>query len=178
MGQFLEDFAVGACMHTRGRTITESDLMTFAGLTGDFTELHTNEEYARTTRFGQRIVHGALVFSISIGLTTRTNLLDDTIVAFARVDHLRFVRPVFIGDTIRVVKRVMAVEPSAIDHGTLAFHTRVLNQHDHVVVAYVDRLVVKRRVAPRKAMDHPPSVVGDVTPSPVCASANPVLPSV
>ena len=145
MGKFLDEFEPGTSIDTRGRTITEADVMSFAGLTGDFTELHTNEEYAKSTRFGARIVHGALVFSVSIGLTTRTNLLDDTVIAFARVDNLRFVRPVFIGDTIRVVKRVVAVETVATDCGVLAFDTRVLNQRNELALAYIDRLMVKRR---------------------------------
>ena len=147
MGRFLEEFEPGFTLTTPGRTITESDLATFAGLTGDFTELHTNEEFARATTFGRRIAHGALVFSISIGLTTRTNLVDDTIVAFSRVDNLRFTRPVFIGDTIRVMKRVIEVVPKLRENGLIAFDTRVVNQRREVVLAYIDRLLVKRRPA-------------------------------
>ena len=100
MGLYFEDFETSADLVSRGRTITDADVMAFAGLTGDFTELHTNEEFAKTTRFGRRIAHGALVFSIAMGLATRTNILDDTLIAFAGVDKLRFVEPVFIGDTI------------------------------------------------------------------------------
>jgi acyl dehydratase len=147
MGRYLEDFEPGFSLTTAGRTITESDVATFAGLTGDFTELHTNEEFARATPFGRRIAHGALVFSISVGLTTRTNLVDDTIVAFSRVDNLRFTRPVFIGDTIRVTKHVMEVDPRLRASGVLVFDTRVINQRGEVVLAYVDRLLVKRRPA-------------------------------
>lgn len=145
MGLFLEEFKRGFSVATAGRTITEADIIAFAGLTGDMTELHTNEEYARATPFGRRIAHGALVFSISIGLTTRTNLLNDTVVAFSRVDHVRFTCPVFIGDTIRVTKRVLETTPHPNGRGMVAFETRVLNQRDEVVLAYIDRLVVKRR---------------------------------
>jgi acyl dehydratase len=147
MGRFLEEFDPGFTLTTPGRTITESDLATFAGLTGDFTELHTNEEFARATTFGRRVAHGALVFSISVGLTTRTNVVDDTIVAFSRVDNLRFTRPVFIGDTIRVMKRVIEVAPKLRESGVIAFDTRVVNQRGEVVLAYIDRLLVKRRSA-------------------------------
>jgi 3-hydroxybutyryl-CoA dehydratase len=149
MGRHLEEFEPGFTVTTAGRTVTEHDVMSFAGLTGDMTELHTNEEYARTTPFGGRIAHGALVFSLSVGLTTRTNLLDDTIVAFNRVDNLRFTRPVMIGDTIRVTKRLIEAEAKLRDSGVLAFDTRVLNQRGEIVLAYVDRLVVKRRPAPQ-----------------------------
>src|SRR5690242_21421744 len=92
---YFEDFPVGAEHVTRGRTITEADIVNFAGLSGDFIELHTNEEYARQTPFGRRIAHGALVFSISTGLTTQMNLVNDTVLAFYGIDKLRFTNPVF-----------------------------------------------------------------------------------
>ena len=146
MALTFEAFDRGFAITTPGRTIAEADVMAFAGLTGDFTELHTNEEYARATAYGRRVVHGAFVFSLSVGLTTRTNIVSDTIVAFARVDNLRFVGPVFIGDTIRAVKRVIDTTPATADAGLVSFDTRVLNQHGDVVLAYVDRLLVKRGV--------------------------------
>jgi acyl dehydratase len=146
-GRLFEEFEPGEAFETAGRTITEADVVMFAGLSGDYTELHTNEEFARGTQFGRRIAHGALVFSVSIGLTTRTNLLDGTIVAFSRVDNLRFTRPVFIGDTIHVSKRLLAAEVKTPDTGMLAFDTRVVNQHGQTVLAFVDRLLVRRRAA-------------------------------
>jgi len=147
MGLYFEDFEMDRHTTTRGRTITESDVMTFAGLTGDFVELHTNEIYAQTTPFGRRIAHGALVFGISVGLSTRTNILDDTVIAFAGVDKLRFVAPVFLGDTVHVVKRVADRKELGPDKGTVTFETRVLNQHGKLVLVYADKLLVKRRPA-------------------------------
>ena len=141
MALTFEAFDRGFAITTPGRTIAEADVMAFAGLTGDFTELHT-----RATAYGRRVVHGAFVFSLSVGLTTRTNIVSDTIVAFARVDNLRFVGPVFFGDTIRAVKRVIDTTPATADAGLVSFDTRVLNQHGDVVLAYVDRLLVKRGV--------------------------------
>jgi 3-hydroxybutyryl-CoA dehydratase len=146
-GRLFEEFEPGEVLETAGRTITEADVVMFAGLSGDYTELHTNEEFARRTPFGRRIAHGALVFSVSIGLTTRTNVLDGTIVAFSRVDSLRFTRPVFIGDTIRVSKRLVAAEVKTPETGMLAFDTRVVNQDGQTVLAFVDRLLVRRRSA-------------------------------
>ena len=128
-------------------TVTEADVTAFAGLTGDFTELHTNEEYAKSTRFGRRIAHGALVFSISMGLATRTNMLDDTLIAFAGVDKLRFIDPVFIGDTIHVVKRVVERKEIGAAQGTVEFESRVLNQRGELVLVYRDRLLVRKRPA-------------------------------
>ena len=145
MGLYFEDFETSGDLVTRGRTVTEADVTAFAGLTGDFTELHTNEEFARTTRFGRRIAHGALVFSISMGLATRTNVLDDTLVAFAGVDKLRFVEPVFIGDTIHLVKRVVERREMGTGQGTVEFESRVMNQKGALVLVYRDRLLIKKR---------------------------------
>jgi acyl dehydratase len=145
VGLYFEDFEVSGDLVTRGRTITEADLVAFAGLTGDYTELHTNEEYAKSTKFGRRIAHGALIFGISMGLSTRTNLLDDTLLAFAGVDKLRFVGPVFIGDTIHAVKRVVERKELGTGQGTVEFETRVLNQKGELVLIYRDKLLVKKR---------------------------------
>ena len=147
MGLYFEDFESAAEITTRGRTITEGDVMMFAGLTGDFVELHTNEEFAKRTPFGRRVAHGALVFSISIGLATRTNLLEDTLLAFAGVDKLRFVSPVFIGDTVHVTKRVSDRKPLGAEQGTVAFETRVVNQRNELVLMYFDKMLMKRRPA-------------------------------
>jgi 3-hydroxybutyryl-CoA dehydratase len=145
VGLYFEDFADRAPITSRGRTIAEADVVTFAGLTGDFVELHTNEEYAKTTKFGRRVAHGALVFGMSIGLATRTNLLEDTLLAFAGVDKLRFVAPVFIGDTIHIVKRVMERKEAGAAQGTVVFETRVFNQRDELVLVYLDTMLIKRR---------------------------------
>lgn len=153
MGLYFEDFESRGDMTSPGRTLTEADVMAFAGLTGDFMELHTNEEYAKTTKFGRRIVHGALVFGVSIGLAMRMNLLDDTLLAFAGVDKLRFVSPVFIGDTVHVVKRVVERRALGAAQGTLVFESRVLNQRGELVLVYRDKLLVKRRVTSEGTAD-------------------------
>jgi acyl dehydratase len=146
VGLYFEDFESRGDVTSPGRTLTEADVMTFAGLTGDFMELHTNEEFAKTTEYGRRIAHGALVFGISIGLAMRMNLLDDTLLAFAGVDKLRFVAPVFIGDTIHLVKRVVERQALRPAQGTIVFESRVLNQRGELVLVYRDKLLVKRRV--------------------------------
>ncbi|MBI4484674.1 MAG: MaoC family dehydratase N-terminal domain-containing protein [Acidobacteria bacterium] len=145
MSLYFEDFADAAPVQSDDRTITEVDVMAFARLTGDFMKLHTDEEYAKTTKFGGRIAHGALVFSVSIGLATAMQLFDDTLIAFAGVDKLRFVAPVFLGDSVHVVKKVVERKAMGAGQGTVTFETRVLNQHGELVLAYRDRLLVKRR---------------------------------
>lgn len=144
MGLYYEDFTEGCEFDSRGRTITEADIVAFAGLSGDFVELHTNEEYARQSMFGQRIAHGALIFSISTGLVTQMNLVNDTVLAFYGVDRLRFTRPVFIGDTVRVRKRVIERQDKGEGKGVVAFETTVLNQRDEPVIVYQDRLLLRK----------------------------------
>ena len=146
LSHYFEDFTIGTEHVTRGRTITEGDIMNFAGLTGDNIELHTNEEYAKQTPFGRRIAHGLLTLGISSGLMTRMNLVNDTVVAFYGLDKLRFTKPVFIGDTIHVKKRVVEAISKG-DVGVVTFDTSVLNQNNEVVLVYRDKLVVKRRPA-------------------------------
>jgi 3-hydroxybutyryl-CoA dehydratase len=142
---FYEDFTVGVEHVTRGRTITESDVVNFAGLSGDFVELHTNEEYARQAPFGKRIAHGLLTLSISSGLMTQMNLVTDTVIAFYGIDKLRFVKPVFIGDTVHVRKKVVDAMAKSSEMGVVTFETSVLNQNGDAVLVYRDKLAIKKR---------------------------------
>jgi acyl dehydratase len=106
---YYDQIAVGDRHVSRARTITETDLVSFAMFTGDWHPIHTDTEYARADeRFGQRIAHGALVLSVALGLVT---LWPAAMKAFYGVDKLRFVNPVFIGDTLHVETTVTAVEP-------------------------------------------------------------------
>ena len=145
MSQYFEDFALDSVSTSRGRTVTEADIVNFAGLSGDFIELHVSETYAAKGPFGKRIAHGALVFSISTGLTVQTIKIDDTAIAFYGMDKLRFTRPVFIGDTIHVVKKVIAKKSKGADRGVVTFETTVLNQNGETVLIYTDKLLLKAR---------------------------------
>ena len=145
MSLYFEDFIPGVEHVTRGRTIAESDILEFAGLSGDFTELHTNEEFARQGPFGRRIAHGLLTLAISSGLTVRMNLITDTVVAFYGIDKLRFVKPVFIGDTIHVRKTVTDTLSKSAAMGVVTFDTTVLNQNEETVLVYRDKLAIKKR---------------------------------
>jgi acyl dehydratase len=144
--------APGALFESRSRTVTETDIVNFAGLSGDYVELHVSEEHASRSRYGRRIAHGALVFSISTGLTTQMNLVNEILAAFVGVDHLRFVQPVFIGDTLRVTKRVLDIRSLPGGSELLIFDTRVVNQKGQTVLAYVDKLLIDqcadRRIPP------------------------------
>jgi 3-hydroxybutyryl-CoA dehydratase len=142
---YFEDYAVDGVTTSRGRTITETDIVNFAGLSGDFVELHMNDEYAKTGPFGRRIAHGALIFSISTGLMIQMTSSLEAVVAFYGVDKLRFVAPVFIGDTVHVSQRVIEKQLRGEGRGVVAFENTVLNQDGKPVVIYTALLMVKTR---------------------------------
>jgi 3-hydroxybutyryl-CoA dehydratase len=99
-GLYFEEFTVGQKIVTVGRTIAESDIFTFAGFSGDYNQIHTDAEFAKTTPFGQRIAHGLLGLAITSGLAMRTGVLEGTVIAFREISEWKFSKPVFIGDTI------------------------------------------------------------------------------
>jgi acyl dehydratase len=101
-GFYFEEFSVGQKIITVGRTVAESDIMNFAGLSGDYNQIHTDAEFAKSTPFGQRIAHGLLGLSLASGLAMRTGILEGTVMAFREIDEWKFVKPIFIGDTIHV----------------------------------------------------------------------------
>jgi 3-hydroxybutyryl-CoA dehydratase len=145
LAQYFEDFELAAVNKSRGRTVTEADIVNFAGVSGDFVELHVNEEYARSGPFGRRIAHGVLVLSIASGLGVRMNDISETVIAFYGIDRLRFVKPTFIGDTVHVVKKVIGKQEKTADRGILTFETSVMNQNNEPVIVYNDKLMIKRR---------------------------------
>lgn len=106
-GQFFEEFQVGQKIATVGRTVAESDIFTFAGLSGDYNQIHTDAEFARSTPFGQRVAHGLLGLSIASGLAMRTGVLEGTVIAFREINNWKFIAPVFIGDTIHLEMEVV-----------------------------------------------------------------------
>jgi acyl dehydratase len=99
-GLYFEEFNIGQKIVTVGRTIAESDIFTFAGLSGDFNQIHTDAEFSKTTPFGQRIAHGLLGLAITSGLAMRTGVLEGTVIAFREISEWKFSKPIFIGDTI------------------------------------------------------------------------------
>jgi len=132
-GFWFEEFEPGLVVESPGRTITEADVVNFAGLSGDYTELHTNEEYASATPFRHRIAHGMLVQAIATGLGVQSGVFTGTIQALADMTiHWR--APVFPGDTIRLVLEVDSREdePSRRS-GLVGFKARVVNQEEKVV---------------------------------------------
>lgn len=106
-GQYFEEFEVGQKIITVGRTVAESDIFNFAGFSGDYNQIHTDAEFAKSTPFGQRVAHGLLGLSIASGLAMRTGVLEGTVIAFREINHWKFIAPVFIGDTLHIEMEVM-----------------------------------------------------------------------
>jgi acyl dehydratase len=101
-GLYFEEFSVGQKITSVARTVAESDILTFAGLTGDYNQIHTDAEFAKGTQFGGRVAHGLLGLSLAVGLLMRTGVLEGTVLAFREIIEWKFVKPVFIGDTLHV----------------------------------------------------------------------------
>lgn len=144
--EYLDRTRVGDRHTSRARTITETDLVTFAMFTGDWHPIHTDVEYAAADpRFGQRIAHGALVISVALGLV---EFRPAAMKAFYGIEHLRFVAPTHIGDTLHVETEVLAVDPRGPDDGVVTSRFVVRNQDDaDVLVATLKTLVVREGAA-------------------------------
>ena len=145
MSLYFDDFALESVKTSRTRTVTEADIVNFAGISGDFIELHMSETYAAKGPFGRRIAHGMLVFTIAVGLGVQMNQVQDTVIAFYGVDRLRFTAPVFIGDTIHVVSKVISKQAKEPGRGVVTFETTVLNQNGELVLIYTDKVLLKTR---------------------------------
>ena len=132
-GLYYEEFQIGDSVESVGRTITESDIVGFAALSGDWNLIHTDAEYSKAQMFGQRVAHGLLVLSIASGLAVRLGFMEDTIMAFRGLEW-KFAAPVFIGDTVRLRVTVEATKPMArLGGGLVTFKMEVLNQQNAVV---------------------------------------------
>lgn len=130
---YFEEYQVGSERQSYGRTITETDIVIHAGQTGDFFPHHMDKEWCKTQPFGQRIAHGTLIFSIAVGMTA--NLINPLAMSYG-YNHLRFIKPVFIGDTLKTTTRVSKKEdsPKRKNMGIVYETLTVKNQHDEVVM--------------------------------------------
>jgi acyl dehydratase len=145
---FFEDFKLGEKAVSPGRTVTETDIVMFAALTGDWTELHTNAETMKTSIFGQRIAHGLLTLSIANALAQRADGRPPIdIVAFLGIDKVRLNSPVFIGDTIHVEIEVTEARTSQSrpDAGILKFKNTVKNQKNQEIATYETTVMVNKK---------------------------------
>lgn len=130
------DLHVGMSFRSPGRTITDADVVAFAGLTGDYSELHTSDVYAKRSQFGRRVAHGMLGLAYAHGLMwPRTGEFRDTAIAFLGIGDWKFVGPIFIGDTIFVNYRIAELRDSRSrpTQAIATFDIEVVNQDDRVV---------------------------------------------
>jgi acyl dehydratase len=141
---YFEDYESGAHRVTGGRTITETDIVVHAGQTGDFYPHHMDEEWCHTQPFGHRIAHGTLIFSIGVGMTAGE--INPRAMSYG-YDRLRFVRPVFIGDTLHVEVTIKEKrdDPKRAQHGVVTESCQILNQKGETVLVCEHLLLVEKR---------------------------------
>ncbi len=141
---YFEDYEIGSSRKSSGRTITETDFVVHAGHPGDFFPHHLDAEFMKATPFGQRIAHGTLVFSIGVGLTA--SVINPVAFSYG-YDRLRFIKPVFINDTIHSVTTITAKEDDSrrVDAGRVIERLQVVNQRGETVLAADHIYIVERR---------------------------------
>jgi 3-hydroxybutyryl-CoA dehydratase len=145
-GLYFEEFSVGQTLRTPGRTLTEADIIAFAGLSGDFNLIHTDAVYAATTPFGQRVAHGLLGLAIASGLAVRSGVLEGTVLAFREIQEWKFSQPVFIGDTLTVEMKVSEVKAlPRLGGGSVVLELSVMNQTAAVVMKGSWNVLVQSR---------------------------------
>jgi len=141
--KYFEDYLPNHPRHSRGRTVTEADIILHAGQTGDFFPHHMDEEWCKTQPFQKRIAHGTLIFSIAVGLTAA--LVNEVSMTYG-YDRLRFIKPVFIGDTLQVTVSIKEKK----DHkkpgfGLVTELVEAFNQHRELVMVCEHILMVEKR---------------------------------
>jgi acyl dehydratase len=143
---FFDDLAIGQEWVSLGRTITETDIVNFAGLSGDFNPIHIDHEFAGSTPFGKPIAHGLLGLSIGSGLGLHAPPMRT--LAFLGIREWRFREPIFVGDTIRVKTKVLELKPRSRNRrAEVAWQRQLVNQHGKVVQEGVTLTLVQGRAA-------------------------------
>lgn len=150
--EYLDDYSVGEKFVSPARTITEADIVNFAGLTGDWHPLHTDVEYAAKTPFKGRIAHGMLTLSVGMVLPFRlgpySSFLPRSFIAFYGMDAVRFTGPTRIGDTIHCEAEVTGITDKGPDRGVLTTQNSIKNQRGEMLVTYIIKVLCGKR--PRK----------------------------
>jgi acyl dehydratase len=141
----FDDLAVGDEWESPCRTITEADVVNFAGLSGDFNPIHVDHERARKSPFRKPIAHGLLGLAVASGLTSHAPKVDT--LAFLAILEWKFLKPIAFGDTLRVITRVQALEPRARGRrGIVTWHKRIVNQADATLQEGTTQTLVRNRV--------------------------------
>ena len=133
IGKFFEAFEVGQKMVTRGRTITESDIVQFGALTGDFNPMHFDDDYMQEHMLGKRVAHGMLTLSYAVGQAFQLGFMEQTVLSFRGLE-MKFSIPIFIGDTVHVELEVTETKPAArLGGGLVTLDVRIINQERKAV---------------------------------------------
>ena len=142
-GKYFDEFEIGMSFTSPGRTVTESDIVSFAGLSGDYTQIHTDAEFSKQTIIGERVAHGLLGLAIVSGLAVRTGFLEGTVIAFREIVDWKFIKTILIGDTVHVVQKVVEVKSiPRLGGGAVNIELRLINQHDEVVMKGIWKVLV------------------------------------
>lgn len=145
--KYGDDFNVGDIYHTAGITLTEAHLINWAGLTMDFYPLHMDKEYAAKTPFGERLVHGPLIFAMAVGLVGMAGFAGDSAIAWLGVDNMKMLSPVKIGDTVKVEVEVMEKQTtSKPERGIQVWKYTVKNQRGEAVMVLDYKMMFHMRV--------------------------------
>ena len=143
-GLTFEQFNPGDTFVSQARTVTEADVVNFAGLSGDFNPLHTDEEFGKTTPFGARIAHGMLIAAMSTGMSNWTGVFEGTTLALME-QVIQYKSPTKFSDTVHLELKVLEKkETSKPDRGVVIFETRVLNQEGKAVIEGKWTLMMRR----------------------------------
>ena len=142
--RYFDEIEVGDKVISRGRTITESDIVLFAAITGDWNELHTNAEYSKQSRFGERIAHGPLMVAIAGGMCFGNEIHTDVAIAFYGWDRVRITAPTKIGDTIWVESEITEKKERDVKSGLITLRQTARNQREEIVLAMDSKILVKR----------------------------------
>ncbi|MFJ8065292.1 MaoC/PaaZ C-terminal domain-containing protein [Psychrobacillus sp. NPDC096426] len=140
--KYFEDYKLEDTWSSKGRTITEADIVMFSALSGDWFPLHTNIEYAKETQYKERIAHGMLVLSITTGLV---QFEPGIVVAFYGMDKVRFTNPTFIGDTIQLSGKVIDLKSKGQNQGVVTVLQEVKKQTDETVAVFEMKLLVNKK---------------------------------
>ncbi len=142
----FDDLVVDDEWESPGRTITEADVVAFAGLSGDYNPLHMDHELARRGTFGQPVAHGLLGLAIASGLASQAPRVDA--LAFLSIMEWKFARPIVFGDTVRVISRIVSLEPRSRGRRALVtWHRRLVNQRDETLQEGLTQTLVRGRAA-------------------------------
>ncbi len=146
-GLYFEEFEMGKKFTTAGRTITEADIVSFAGLSGDYNSIHTDAEFAKTTPFKKRVAHGLLILSIVSGLANQTGFIEGTVLAFREIKKWKFSRPVYIGDTVHAEIEVRETKAFArLGGGTVELEFKVKTQDGEVCMKGTWNALIQSRL--------------------------------